>query len=100
MNTNLVNYYTELVKFSSDGRESRRVSEVDRQYRRLSECRAASLAESDDCPHDCPARRLLEDITVLDWLRAIDNRWEVILGIWSRLTSQCGGHFQAPLLLS
>ena len=82
MNTNLVNYYTELVKFSSDGRESRRVSELDRLYRTLSECRAASLAESDDCPHDCPARRLLEDITVLDWLRAIDNRWEVILGIW------------------
>ena len=79
MNTNLVNYYTELVKFSSDGRESRRVSELDRLYRRLSECRAASLAESDDCRHDCPARRLLEDITVLDWLRAIDNRWEVIL---------------------
>ena len=70
METDLLNYYTQLASFSSERSERRKVSDWSRLYLEPS----GLLADTEQCRHDCPARRLLADMMVLDWLRTIDIR--------------------------
>ena len=70
MDTNLANYYYQLASFTTARRERRKVSDWTRLHHSLS----GFISDTVDCGNDCPAKRLLADMTVLQLLATIDMR--------------------------
>ena len=81
MEANFVKYYTELLRFRSE--RERRSCELS-DYRALLRSLQTCQADTARCGQDCPARTILDDRLVADWLAAIDERfvcyWCLVLG--------------------
>ena len=80
MEANFVKYYTELGRFRSEREKtSCQLSDYRALLRSLQTCQA----ETARCGQDCPARTILDDRVVADWLAAIDQRFVLlVLGVW------------------
>ena len=73
METQFVNYYTELVRFREEREERRELSHYQALLQSLQGCQVDSVR----CGQDCQARTRLDNMVLADWLLSIDQRCDL-----------------------